>query len=286
MKILKRPLVTVSALAALALVATSAGVNAAGPPPPSVFDNTVFAANYVSTGAAGASVVGIGNVLSGTYMTLGADSLVRGDTYSGGIATLGAGALVRGVVNSPGNVFGAGATSGGEGVFAPPTAVYANQVDAKQSALNALTPDVNQALGNEADGVTYEMGVYQITGLRTYTASTHITLDAGGGLDCRDFVFNVSGYITFGAGVTMNMVGARNCILPPEVFWNSTGGYISIGAGATVLGTVIAKNYVSTGAGSTVRPPWVQGRGCGGGTYSQSGYVSIGADAKVVRRSC
>jgi len=38
-----------------------------------------------------------------------------------------------------------------------------------------------------------------------------------------------------------------------RVTWNATGTYISVGANANIIGRLLAKGYVSTGANSTVR---------------------------------
>jgi hypothetical protein len=265
----------VAGLAALSLVATSGGVVNAAPGDAAVFENTVFAATYVSTGASSSTVNG--DVVAGTYLTLGADSMITGTADSGGIATLGASAQVQGLLNSPGNVIGAGAQAApgsGSAAYAPGFATPAAELATAQSDLNAMGVDYFETFGNEATGANYPTGVYNVNGLQTYTANTTITLDPG--TDCNDFVFNADSYITFGAGV--NVVMATNsCATVPQVFWNA-GGYISIGAGANIIGTVIAKTYVSVGATATVQG--ADGE-CGGGVYSQSSYVSIGAGAVV-----
>ncbi|MFT6293127.1 MAG: hypothetical protein ACJAR2_003748, partial [Ilumatobacter sp.] len=272
MKTLMRPLAAISTLAAISLVVSTAVAVSPAPGDADVFGNSVFAATYVSTGAS-ANING--DVVSGTYLTTGASSTITGNTESGGIATLGAGATVSGTVVSPGTVFGASASAGIGATSLITPADGAAQLKAAQSDLNDLDTDFAQVLGDVPTGITYTSGVYDITGLRTYTADTTIVLDADNTSD--DFVFNVSDYITFGAGVKVVMENLPDSGPVPQVFWNAAN-YISIGAYAEILGTVIAQHYVSTGAYSTVNGPSGE---CGGAVYSQSSYVSVGANASV-----
>jgi hypothetical protein len=272
MKNLIRPLAAISTLAAIALVVSTGAGASPEPGDADVFGNTVFAATYVSTGE-GANVRG--DVVSGTYLTTGASSTITGNTQSGTVTTLGAGATVLGSVVSSSTVLGAGASAGTGNTLLTTPADGSAQLATEQSDLNDLTGGTAQGLGDVPAGITYSSGVYDITGLRTYTADTTIVLDANGTDD--DFVFNVSNYITFGAGVKVVMANLPESVPAPQVFWNA-GGYISIGAGANILGTVIAKTYVSTGANSTVNGPSGE---CGGAVYSQSSYVSVGAGASV-----
>jgi hypothetical protein len=227
MKNLKRPLAAVSGLAAMALLAISAGVDAAPPAPGTapgtapLIGNTISAATYVSTGA-NATVKG--DIVAGTYLTAGALATVTGSTL--------------------------------------------------MTLPSAVTEGPPGGLGNLAAGVTYQSGIYDITGLLSYAANTTIYLDANNAPG--DFVLNVSGYINFGAGVKVVMQNVHHRH-PPRVFWNA-GGYVSVGAGTDVLGSVLANGYVSTGANSTV----IGADGlCGGAIYSLSSYVSVGAGASV-----
>jgi hypothetical protein len=272
MKNLKLPLVAVAGLAAFALVATSGGAGASGTPASldaDVFKNAVFANTYVSTGATASTVNG--NVVAGTYLTLGATSNVNGNSDSGGITTLGAGADISGDVNAPpAVVFGAGATSGTSGIIAAANvSALASEVSVAQSYLNTLGP-APQPLGNVAADPAYAAGVYNVSGLRTYTANIDITITG-----CADFIFNATGYITFGAGVEVKR-DVSSCATVPRTIWNA-GGYISVGAGANIVGTLMAHTYVSVGADAIVRGL----TDCGGGIYSATSYVSIGAGATV-----
>jgi hypothetical protein len=292
MKNLKRPLVAVAGLAALALVATSGGAGAAATAASlnaSVFEKAVFAKTYVSTGATASTVDG--DVMAGTYLTLGATSEVTGSSDSGGITTLGALAKVgttSGTVGSVGFVQGAGATPGVANT--PDSAAIAaggGELTAAQSWLNNPVPAAPlpspsiypEGLGNIATDVIYQSGVYNVTGLRTYTANTTITIKPNAA--CDDFVHNATGYITFGAGVKVVMDNTLCTAGTARVFWNA-GGYISIGAGAEILGTVIANTYVSLGATAKVSPADTTiGATCVSGVYSATSYVSLGAGAIV-----
>jgi hypothetical protein len=263
MKTFKRPLIAVAGLAALALVATSGGAGAASVAPgaAAVFNNSVFAGTYVSTGATASTVNG--DVVAGTYLTLGATSQITGASSAGTAITLGALAGITGTATS----FDGGNTTTGAGELA-----------AAQNDLSALTPFDSQLLGNQATDITYQDEVYEVNGLRTYTANTNITINVKAAT-CADFVLNASGYITFGAGVTVTHNVPSSCANEPQVFWNS-GGYISVGAGADMIGTFIATTYVSLGATASVEGPGDIDN-CGGGVYSLTSYVSLGAGATV-----
>ncbi|MFT6391062.1 MAG: hypothetical protein ACJA14_000570 [Ilumatobacter sp.] len=261
MKTLKRPLIAVAVLAASALVATSGGAGATSSASldADVFSDAVFAGTYVSTGATNSAING--NVVAGTYLTLGATSTVSGVASSGTATTFGAAATAG------------SSTAGNTGNTSP----GASEITAAQTALLAMAPGVGETLGNVATGASYTAGTnVKVNGLRTYTANTVINIDA---TNCEDFVLNATGYITFGAGVTVNH-NIGSCTDNPRVFWNA-GGYISIGAGADIVGTVIAKTYVSLGATASVHGSNAENAACGSGVYSQSSYVSIGAGATV-----
>jgi len=104
------------------------------------------------------------------------------------------------------------------------------------------------------------------------SAGTTVTLDAG---DAEgDFIFNISGYVTFGAGVNVVVENAKE---GTRVIWNITGTYISTGADSNIIGLLLANGYVSTGANSTVKGV----NGSGGGVYSATSYITAGAGAII-----
>jgi hypothetical protein len=234
---------------------------------------SIFANTYVSTGA---GAVINGDVLAGTYLTTGADAVNNGGTVAATVTTLGASASVTGDLQSgTATVFGAGAVAGSS-TLSPVTSISGVRADVQnaQSVLNGLTTTTVLAPGNIATDITFTPGVYKVTGLKSVTAGVTITLDAGG-VDDPEFIFNISNYLTFGADVNVVVInGGANA----RVIWNATGGYITIGAGADIVGTVMAHTYVSTGAFSVLSGPL---NTCGGAVYSATSYVSVGAGATV-----
>jgi cytoskeletal protein CcmA (bactofilin family) len=273
---------------------------------------TVFANTYVSAGAGSAGGETVhGNILANTYVTMGAGSKVTGDIKTGTILTTGASATVEGSTWAAGAstlgasskvytdlqsgtavtlgassqvqgdleygtvvTYGASATAGAD---APNTTApviideHQGVLDA-QSALDSMAVTTTIAPGNIAVGTTFAPGVYDVNGLLTVTAGVTLTLDAQG--TDGDFIFNISNYLTFGAGVNVVVINGTD---KTRVIWNATGGYVSIGASANIVGTILAKEYVSTGANSSVT-----GVGeCSGAVYSGASYVSIGAGAVI-----
>ncbi|MFT5584885.1 MAG: putative acyltransferase (DUF342 family) [Cognaticolwellia sp.] len=256
-------------------------------------NGSVLANTYVTTGA-GSTVTG--NIHTGTILTIGASGTVLGDTLAATASTLGAGASVEGKLHS-GTAVTLGAGSNVKGLLQYGTTVttgagaisesQANSTAAvvvadlhqdvldAQAALDAMPNDVMLVPGDIATDITFEPGVYDVPGLLTVTANKTITLDARDKSDSV-FIFNVGNYLTFGAGVEVVVINA------PEndntrVIWNATGGYVSVGANANIVGTILAKEYVSTGADSSITGA---GDTCGA-VYSSMSYVSIGAGASI-----
>lgn len=258
----------------------------------STINGSVLAGTYITTGVDAAIT---GSTAAGTATTLGASSTVGSNVRSGTATTLGDSAVVTGNVRSgTDTTFGenASATGGFESGIA-----YSNATDIAAGQLEVLsaqgflgnlggdstnTENNTNAIvpGNIAADTTFTAGIYGVSGLLTVTADTIITLDANH--EDSEFVFNISSYLTFGEGVTVNVVNNRLLENDEEVHvsvvWNATGGYVTLGAGANIVGTVLAKGYVSTGANSTLSGP---GNTCGGAAYSASSYISIGAGATL-----
>ena len=273
---------------------------------------TVFANTYVSAGAGSAGGESVyGNILANTYVTMGAGSRVTGDIQTGTILTTGASATVEGSTLAAGAstlgasskvytdlqsgtavtlgassqvlgdmeygtvvTYGASATTGDDiNNTTVPVIIDEHQgvLDA-QSALDFMMGGTNIVPGNIAANTTFTPGVYDVNGLLTVTAGVTLTLDAQN--TDADFIFNISNYLTFGAGVN---VVVKNGTANTRVIWNATGGYVSVGANAKIVGTILAREYVSTGADSSVT-----GVGyCTGAVYSGASYVSIGAGAVI-----
>lgn len=221
-----------------------------------------------------------GNALTSGDSTLGANSVFSSNLQSGGAITLGANANVDGTVQY-GTVVtnGAGATSGtqSQNTTAPVIADEHLGVTAAQSALDAMAGGSALATGNIAANTTFTAGVYDVTGLLSTTAGITVALDAQG----RDsaFIFNISSYLSFGAGTVIDVINGTD---NTTVVWNSTGGYVSVGENADIIGTVLASTYVSTGAGSIIAG---SGTSCGG-AFSGTSYVTVGANATVGGTGC
>jgi hypothetical protein len=257
----------------------------------SLVDRMIFANTYVS---AGTTATINGSVVAGTYFTTGVSAVVNGDTLaraattlgasshvssdlrSGAAVTLGADATVAGDLQFGTTVtFGAGATSGSQtqNTTVPIIADEQQDVVAEQLALTLLPSDVVLPPGNIATDVTFTAGVYEVPGLLTFTAAKTITLDAAG--EDSEFVFNIGNYLSFGAAVEVVVVnGTANT----SVIWNAPAGYITVGDGANIIGTILAQTHVVVGANSTLSGADTS---CSGAVYSATSYISVGAGATV-----
>jgi hypothetical protein len=257
----------------------------------SLVDRMIFANTYVSAGTTatingsvvagtyfttGVSAVVNGDTLAGAATTLGASSSFSGDLRSGAAVTLGADATVAGDLQFGTTVtFGAGATSGSQAqnTAVPNTTDDQQDVIAEQNSLTLMTADVVLPTGNIATDVTFTAGVYEVPGLLTFTAAKTITLDAEG--QDSEFIFNIGNYLSFGAGVEVVVVnGTANT----SVIWNAPAGYITVGDGANIVGTILAQTHVVVGANSTLSGA---DSSCSGAVYSATSYVSVGAGATV-----
>ncbi len=295
MKISKRPLAAMSVLAAgaLLIVATSAQATTATVASLIDGDQRIFAGTYVTAGANSAID---GNVLAGTYLTTGVKTEINGSTAAGTATTLGANSTVTGSVQS-GTTTTVGANASGKFKDRVPSDTTQDVADGQKAILSAhgfmglfgaggyfppgniaedtTLPRVGDEMDrNNNDRPTY---IFGISGLLTVAANKTITLDA----KCQSttFLFNVSSYLTFGENATVEVINHKetdilcDADVDVDVIWNVSGGYVSLGARANIVGTVLAHGYVSTGANSTLR--------CADGVYSATSYVSIGAHGTV-----
>ena len=218
-------------------------------------------------------------VFAHTYITTGDDAFIAGSTTAVGGTTIGANAKVnKDVIYGTVIVQSAGAKieqSTKQNSVSPPAPAIQDAgqgVSIAQRTPNAMTGATVINAGNIASDRKFEPGVYDVTGLLTTTAGITLTLDAQH--QHSDFIFNVSSYLSFGAGTVVEVINGEG--YNTRVIWNS-GGYTSIGAKAEVVGTILATAYVSTGAYSTVT-------GSGesyGGVFSATSYVTVGANATV-----
>jgi hypothetical protein len=137
-------------------------------------------------------------------------------------------------------------------------------------------------LGNSG---TFYAGVYKVASWST-TARSTLYLDAQNNSNAV-WVFNIEDILAFGADTKITVI--NDPLNNAEVWWNvrdqASGGYASVGANAHIVGTIIAENYVSIGAGATVMAASTSGKSCGG-VYSTTSYVSIGASAAVGGTDC
>jgi len=237
----------------------------------------VFSHTYTTTGD-GALVSGNTTTLGDS--TLGASTMVGGYLDSAGAVTIGANAEVDGTVYyGTALVVSASATTGGSSLNATQPLATHLGVTAAQDALNALGDSNELATGNIATDTTFTPGVYNVTGLLSTTAGITLTLDAQNRPNA-DFIFNVSNYLSFGAGTIIDVINTVDD--NTSVVWNTPGGYTSVGANAKIVGTILANTYVSTGAYSTLTG---SGNSCGG-VFSATSYVTVGANATVGGKEC
>jgi hypothetical protein len=250
-----------------------------------MFDQCIFAQGYVSLGASAevkghvwagaATTAGLGadvdgTVVSGAATTLGGSVVIGGDIRSGAASTLGANSEVAGTVVSGGaTTLGSGATKGSVSL-APDSSFdpVVGELKDAQDFLGGLQPDFEKIGHNIGTDETWTAGVHQITGSLSVSAAVTITLDAQG--NDADFIINVSGYASLGAGVKVVLANAPagHSI---RVLWNVTGTYMSLGADAEIEGMLLANTYISTGANSKLS----------GGAYSATSYVTTGAGSTI-----
>ena len=260
----------------------------------------------VTTAAAGATVAG--NITSSGVVTLAAHAKLGGNLIAGGATTTGASAKVQGSIQS-GSVATVSADSVVVGQVAAVgliTVVPSASVGSQATLLSSPIDPISWAMSLDAENVadallisntrsyltalgtgtalaptmsvdrTLFSGVYSAPSFTT-AAGIHLILD-GQGLDDQLWVFNIGSYLVTGAGstVTMANAGLRNAIL-----WN-VGGYTSLGADVSFLGTVLAQTYIAVGANTEVLGPDVS---CGR-VFSATSYVLLGADAVVGGDGC
>ena len=247
----------------------------------------VLGGNLLSAGAAsiGANALVRGNMLSNGAATTGDASWVGGDVRSGGAATIGANATVVGKVQAVGAItLSASSTTHGTGALAAQPLVGAirtnvqaesQQVGAAQAALKNMRQ--GSALGSTMTlDTTLYPGVFTAASLST-TAGITLTLDGQNGRN-QAWVFNIDDYLVTGAAMKIVLINAD---ASNSVIWNS-GGYASLGAGGTFIGTILAQDYISVGAGTSVTGV---GSACGG-VISATSYVSTGDGARIGGNGC
>ena len=277
----------------------SGGVGTAGA-------NASISGDFMSMGAnsIGDNAKVGGNFVSGGLASMGAHSKVGGHVLAGDAASISATSTVGGIVHAVNP--SAGQTWLSASPMSPTmTSSVTNDViahvatDAEilRKAQASLTGMANSTgtMGHDTLGTvidsyldatmtvntTLYAGVYSAASWST-TAGTTLTLDAQN-KDNQSWVFNFSSILAFGG--TTNVVLA-NAGVGSSVVWNVNNaaleGYTSLGDGAHVIGTIIGNTYVMVGANAHVLNV---GTSCGG-VYSQTSYVSTGANAIIGGFGC
>lgn len=250
-------------------------------------------------GTAGALAHIGGNFLALGAGTAGATAVIDGTMTTGGLLSVAADALVRNVVASAGGfsdptpdikiVLHATPVMSSAGIRHD-VAKESADVQNAQTMLGAM-PDSPGMMGHDVNNKAYtaaldatitvdttlEPGVYSAASLST-TAGTTLLLD-GHGLDNQSWVFNITDILAIGASTLTRIL---NPGLNNTVYWNVLDGYASVGASATLTGTILAKTYISVGANTIVRAA----DGTCGGIYSRTSYVSTGDSSRIGGQGC
>ena len=246
-----------------------------------------------SSGAAtiGANAAVTGDLTSGGIATTGDSATVSGNISTGGYASIGANSQVTGTVAGVGaTVIGAGGTTGqlsalwSSPITPSPTSYTASLVSAVSTIASQTTNMQNNCSAKEPGhslGTTMTTnttltggGVFSAANFTT-TAGITLTLDDNG--EQHDWTFNIADYLVTGASTTVVMANANS---GSTVTWNVGNGYVALGATNNFLGAILANQYISIGANTTVK---AINSSCG--ISSAASYVSTGAGA-VVEGNC
>ncbi|WP_317205310.1 ice-binding family protein [Janthinobacterium sp.] len=250
-------------------------------------DGSIIGGGVTSVGAAtiGANSRVGGNLVSAGVATTGDTSRVAGSVKSGGAASIGANAVVGGLVEAVGaiSVSASGKAGGTGSLSAAPLTVgvrtdvltESQQISEAQKTLKSMGAGTALATTMTTDMTLYA-GVFSAANLST-TAGTTLTLD-GQNKGNQSWVFNIEDYLVTGASTRIVLINAG---AGDSVVWNS-GGYSSLGASSSFLGTILARDYISVGANTSVTGAGVS---CGG-VFSATSYVSTGDSAQIGGGGC
>jgi hypothetical protein len=239
---------------------------------------TIGAASLVGKRLVGGGHIDNGeyNIESGTATTVGANSIVDGNAAYGTAFTLGAGGTTDSTTP--------GATSSlkyNSGKVNDAQDYFNNLTAAEEDDRNQLTTLISEdlTLNPNNDGDFQFNGTNAVYNANSLTTSEGITLTLEG--NDIDWVFNITDMMTLGADT--KIVLAENTT-GSSVTWN-LGGYASLGAGAQMIGTILASGYVTTGVDSKVtaanKSSDTDTQSYCGGLFSATSYVTLGASATV-----
>ena len=255
-------------------------------------DHAVVNADVTSSGAStvGAHSYTGGNIVSGGAATTGASSKVMGDIQTGGAASIGVSATVVGSIAAVGTITMSAGSTGGPETTLPSSPLdpttYTAGINSRVSNGASNIATAQTALSNMGAGTllaptmttttTLRSGVYSAASFST-TAGTTLYLD-GQHLDNQYWVFNIADILATGASTTIEMI---NMGINPGIIWN-VGGYASLGASSTFIGTALAYTYISVGANAHLTDV---NNSCGG-LYSATSYISSGDTAVIGGSGC
>jgi hypothetical protein len=236
--------------------ASPTGVNLAG-----AANFAVLAKTYVTTGAT--STIN-GDIGAGAAITTGATSTHEGSLYAGAAITTGAGNLINGSLYAVAAITNGASTKieGSQKSSQPGVSpLFSSAMSAMDAAIADASARTSTEISSELGGTTLLAGVYSGAPAGFLTLTGTITLDARNDSNAV-FIIKSPTYLAAAASSRVTLVNGAKA---SNVFW-LTGGYVSLGANASIAGNILATNYVSLGADASV-----QGR-----IFSQTSYILFG----------
>jgi hypothetical protein len=258
-------LATVGVLASVALPSSANDHPPVEPPPPpthsSPYDYSLLAGAGIVTGA---NAYLPSSIAAGAGITTGAGTVIDGNLYAGGGITTGAGTVVHGALNAEiGIALGAGTINNGP-VPGNTSEEFTVALHSANAELLGLVGEGGETIAGELGATTLTHGVYSTPSFFTLTGT--LTLDAEGDSSAK-FIIMSPGYTSIAAG---SSVVLTNGAVADNVVW-VTSSYFSAGAGASLVGNIMATSYATLGAGAELT----------GRIFSQSGYVTLGASVQL-----
>lgn len=149
---------------------------------------------------------------------------------------------------------------------------------AAQNALTTAYADAasrtpTDSLNGELSGQTLSPGVYRSA---TAASNTGVLWLDGGGDSNAVFILQASSSLTLGANSEIRLINRAQAA---RVFWQVAGS-VTIGTGATVIGTIMSQNSISIGAGAVI-----DGRALSrtGGISMNNNFVDITRQVEATR---